>query len=260
MNRANRANQEPKAKQFRDPKDPKVNRANRANKEPKAKQFRDLQDPKVNQQDPKAGDKTGKAGDKDLQGEAIQGPPGEQGPPGPPGPPGSPGSPGSPGPQGELKANKDRTRIARIARIARTSRASRSNFRIPKAPKGLKDEQGSEQPQREPDEPDEPDEPITVNPASTYRKMYWTDFDTGEIQRANLDGSQVETIVPGLGSSGSSNVLSRGIAVDGGAGKIYWTAFLYWALNGPTSTAPKSKPSAPGEMTSPWTWAEVRCT
>ena len=50
--------------------------------------------------------------------------------------------------------------------------------------------------------------------------MYWTDLKTAEIQRANLDGSQVETIVPGLGIS---NAESRGIAVDGGAGKIYWT-------------------------------------
>ena len=46
--------------------------------------------------------------------------------------------------------------------------------------------------------------------------MYWTDLKTGLIQRANLDGSQVETL-----GSGLENNLLRGIAVDGGAGKIY---------------------------------------
>ena len=46
--------------------------------------------------------------------------------------------------------------------------------------------------------------------------MYWTDYDTDEIQRANLDGSQVETLVTGVEAP-------NGIAIDAGAGKIYWT-------------------------------------
>ena len=64
----------------------------------------------------------------------------------------------------------------------------------------------------------EQDEPITVNPASTYRKIYWADSDKDRIERANLDGSQIETLVNGLGSDGP-----EGIAIDLGGGKIYWT-------------------------------------
>ena len=30
------------------------------------------------------------------------------------------------------------------------------------------------------------------------RKMYWTDIGTSKIQRANLDGSQVEDVITGL--------------------------------------------------------------
>ena len=46
--------------------------------------------------------------------------------------------------------------------------------------------------------------------------MYWTDWDTNKIQRANLDGSNVEDIVTGLLSP-------IGIALDVAAGKMYWT-------------------------------------
>ncbi len=47
-------------------------------------------------------------------------------------------------------------------------------------------------------------------------KIYWTDQDTGKIQRANLDGSNVEDLITGL-------VVPDGIALDGGRGKMYWT-------------------------------------
>ena len=48
-------------------------------------------------------------------------------------------------------------------------------------------------------------------------KMYWTNFGTASIQRANLDGSQVETLV----STGLEGPV--GIALDVAAGKMYWT-------------------------------------
>jgi hypothetical protein len=55
---------------------------------------------------------------------------------------------------------------------------------------------------------------IALDPAAG--KMYWTDFLDGTIQRANLDGSAVETLVSDLESP-------QGIALDTTAGKIYWT-------------------------------------
>ena len=71
-----------------------------------------------------------------------------------------------------------------------------------------------------------------INPQSitldvTGGKMYWTDSGTGspnplqddKIQRANLDGSNIETLVT------YENLLRlpRGIALDVAAGKMYWT-------------------------------------
>ncbi len=47
-------------------------------------------------------------------------------------------------------------------------------------------------------------------------KMYWTDFDADKIQRADLDGANVEDLVTGLTDP-------FGIALDPAAGKIYWT-------------------------------------
>ena len=49
-------------------------------------------------------------------------------------------------------------------------------------------------------------------------KMYWADGGRSEqkIQRANLDGSQVEDVVTGLGGI-------DGLALDASGGKIYWT-------------------------------------
>ena len=47
--------------------------------------------------------------------------------------------------------------------------------------------------------------------------MYWTDSKTDKIQRANLDGSELEDVV----TTGLD--FPRGIAVDELNGKIYWT-------------------------------------
>ena len=47
--------------------------------------------------------------------------------------------------------------------------------------------------------------------------MYWTDYDTEKIQRANLDGSNGEDLIT-QGLIGPYN-----IALDVVGGKIYWT-------------------------------------
>ena len=51
----------------------------------------------------------------------------------------------------------------------------------------------------------------------TSGKMYWTDV-SGKIQRANLDGSDVEDVITGLSEPSA-------IALDVAAGKMYWTVF-----------------------------------
>ena len=55
-----------------------------------------------------------------------------------------------------------------------------------------------------------------VTLAAGASKMYWTDFGTNKIQRANLDGSSVEELVTGLS-------VPIGIALDVSGGKMYWT-------------------------------------
>ncbi|CAE8603807.1 unnamed protein product [Polarella glacialis] len=50
------------------------------------------------------------------------------------------------------------------------------------------------------------------------RKVYWIDAGTSKIQRANLDGSQVEDVV----ASGPESRLSS-LGVDLAAGKVYWS-------------------------------------
>lgn len=55
------------------------------------------------------------------------------------------------------------------------------------------------------------------------RKMYWTAFifEDGVIERANLDGSNVELLIStGTGLGGPR---TEGLALDVGAGKMYWT-------------------------------------
>jgi hypothetical protein len=46
--------------------------------------------------------------------------------------------------------------------------------------------------------------------------MYWTDYGSGDIQRANFDGTGQTTLVSGLSGPG-------GIALDLSGGKMYWT-------------------------------------
>ncbi len=55
-------------------------------------------------------------------------------------------------------------------------------------------------------------------------KIYWTSTYAGTIQRANLDGFELETIV-------YTGCTPLGIAVDGAGGKVYWSggANVYWS-------------------------------
>ncbi len=59
-----------------------------------------------------------------------------------------------------------------------------------------------------------------------HGKLYWSDREGMRIQRANLDGSRVETLVEtGRGDADrwDANNWCVGIAVDADGGKIYWT-------------------------------------
>ena len=63
---------------------------------------------------------------------------------------------------------------------------------------------------------------ITVStappPATGTSKLYWTDWGADKIQRADLDGSNVEDLVSDAGLDGPD-----GLALDQSGGKIYWT-------------------------------------
>ncbi len=48
-------------------------------------------------------------------------------------------------------------------------------------------------------------------------KLYWSDWGTDKIQRADLDGSNVEDLVSGAGLNGPD-----GLSLDPAGGKIYW--------------------------------------
>ena len=82
--------------------------------------------------------------------------------------------------------------------------------RGPMGPQGPQGERGAEEAQGP---QGEQGESIAVNPASM---LYWTNSTAGTIQRANPDGSQVQTLVSGLDDP-------EGIALDMSGGKIYWT-------------------------------------
>ncbi|MBI1928748.1 hypothetical protein HYR99_31445 [Candidatus Poribacteria bacterium] len=60
-------------------------------------------------------------------------------------------------------------------------------------------------------------EDIEVDPIGG--KIYWTDKSTSKLQRANLDGTGIEDLVVGPG-------FGRQLALDIGAGKVYWSGGL----------------------------------
>ena len=74
-------------------------------------------------------------------------------------------------------------------------------------------------------------EGATFTPKQIYldkrnRKLYWSDREGMRVMRANLDGSQIETLVEtGRGDADRSNPSNWcvGIAVDADRGHIYWT-------------------------------------
>ncbi len=57
--------------------------------------------------------------------------------------------------------------------------------------------------------------PSLMEGVEATNRMYWTDAVAGKIQRANLDGSEVEDLVTGLSEP-------QGIALDVAGGKMYW--------------------------------------
>ena len=58
---------------------------------------------------------------------------------------------------------------------------------------------------------------LTLPLNTTAQKMYWTDEDTGKIQRANLDGSNIEDLVT------TELETPEAIVLDVAGGKMYWT-------------------------------------
>ena len=58
-------------------------------------------------------------------------------------------------------------------------------------------------------------QPPATGPAAS--KLYWSDWGTDKIQRADLDGSNVEDLVTGAGLDGPD-----GLSLDLAGGKIYW--------------------------------------
>ena len=56
-----------------------------------------------------------------------------------------------------------------------------------------------------------------VSSPNSTPKMYWTDVGTHKIQRANLDGSNIEDLVT------TGLIYPQGIALDLSKGKMYWT-------------------------------------
>ena len=57
---------------------------------------------------------------------------------------------------------------------------------------------------------------VTVPIPESRGRMYWTDWETNKIQRANLDGSQIEDLVT------TELDYPSGLALDVAGGKMYW--------------------------------------
>jgi sugar lactone lactonase YvrE len=71
--------------------------------------------------------------------------------------------------------------------------------------------------------------------ANKAPKIYWTDRTAGSIMRANLNGSNAETLLKGLASP-------NGIALDVANGRMYWTELESGQVNmaDPDSAKPKT--------------------
>ena len=75
-------------------------------------------------------------------------------------------------------------------------------------------------------------------------KMYWTDYGTEKIQRANLDGSNVEDLI----TTGLTSPF--GIALDVGRGKMYWTD--EYTVKIQRANLDGSNVQTPRELSRPW--------
>ena len=61
---------------------------------------------------------------------------------------------------------------------------------------------------------------------AAHRKLYWSDREGMRVMRANLDGSNIETLVEtasGEAARGDARNWCVGIALDVAGGKVYWT-------------------------------------
>jgi sugar lactone lactonase YvrE len=60
---------------------------------------------------------------------------------------------------------------------------------------------------------------------ATHGKLYWCDREGMRVMRANIDGSNIETLVTTAPASGSADMANWavGIALDLADGKMYWT-------------------------------------
>ena len=98
-------------------------------------------------------------------------------------------------------------------------------------------------------------EPYGIAVAVGGGKLYWTDWEVG-IQRANLDGSGVETLV--------REARPNGIAVDAAAGKMYWTDYGVNRIRRANLDGSRSKTWSLRRWTiptaSPWTLPAARST
>ena len=61
--------------------------------------------------------------------------------------------------------------------------------------------------------------PLGIAVDSLNGKIYWTDYGTHTVQRAELDGSNIEILVENL-------PMPRHIAIDSLNGKIYWLTWF----------------------------------
>ena len=96
----------------------------------------------------------------------------------------------------------------------------------------------------------------------TFSRIYWTDKEAGTIQRANLDGTNIETLVTGTGVFPSP----FGIALDVADGKMYWTDWiqddiLRANLDGTKHRNPRHRTGLARRLWPwSWMWLAARCT
>ena len=81
--------------------------------------------------------------------------------------------------------------------------------------------------------------PVKMATDPLNQHIYWIDEGLGEIRRANLDGSQIETVL-------ETGDFPRAIALDVNAGKMYWTEFGMVKRSNLDGTGEEDVASTPG--------------